>query len=233
MALTREQLENDHFRRTYRERHPELPIQSDEAFHGSLAVALAAHPAGEDAWVFGYGSLIWNPLFEFDERRPATAHGYHRRFCLWTRGNRGSPDAPGLVLALDRGGSCQGMAFRIPAAKLERELLMIWRREMVMGSYRPRWVRVRTAAGEVTALAFTIKRDHPNYAGRLSEAKVAATLATCHGFGGTGAEYLFETVDCLTQHGIHDPHLVRLRDEVARTQTPSAGRPPGCPEAGA
>jgi cation transport protein ChaC len=233
VALTREQLENDHFRRTYRERYPELRIQSDEAFHGSLAETLAAHPAGTDAWVFGYGSLIWNPLFEFDARCPATVHGYHRRFCLWTRGNRGSPDAPGLVLALDRGGSCQGMAFRIPAVKLERELLMIWRREMVMGSYRPRWMRVRTAAGEVTALAFTIRRDHPNYAGKLPEAQVAATLATCRGFGGTGAEYLFETVDCLTRHGIHDPHLARLRERVARALHTGPEARIGCPEAGA
>jgi cation transport protein ChaC len=233
VALTREQLENDHFRRTYRERHPELPIQSDEAFHGSLAAILAEHPAGTDAWVFGYGSLIWNPLFEFDERCPATVHGYHRRFCLWTRGNRGSPEAPGLVLALDRGGCCQGMAFRIPAAKLEHELLMIWRREMVMGSYRPRWVPVRTAAGEVTALAFTMRRDHPNYAGKLSEAKVAATLATCRGFGGTGAEYLFETVDCLTKQGIHDPYLVRLREQVTQAQGCATATATGCPEVGA
>ena len=91
-------------------------------------------------WLFGYGSLIWNPAFEFAEKRPATVHGLHRRFCLRTFLGRGSKDRPGLVLALDRGGCCRGVAFRIAAERVESELDIVWRREMISDAYRPRWL---------------------------------------------------------------------------------------------
>jgi len=118
----------------------------------SRARILAGIEPDEDIWVFGYGSLMWNPAFHYLERRPALLHGWHRSFCLWTPLGRGSPDAPGLVLGLDRGGSCCGIAYRIAAADRDTELALLWQREMVADGYTPRWAAVRCREG--------IARDH-------------------------------------------------------------------------
>ena len=172
--------------------------------------------------MFGYGSLIWNPLFHYEERRRATLRGFHRRFCLWSIMGRGSPDRPGLVLGLDNGGACCGLAYRLPAGKAVEELKLLWRREMVVGSYAPRWARVETAPGEgdrrcveeLRALTFVVNHAHPNYAGRLASDVVAQALASARGHLGSSADYLFHTVDALAAHGLRDLHLEELRDRV-------------------
>jgi len=166
--------------------------------------------------VFGYGSLIWNPAFEFVERRVARVRGFHRRFCLWTHLGRGTPARPGLMLALEQGGSCRGVAFRIADAAARSELEILWRREMIGGSYLARWIVVETDAGPVRAIAFTINRANERYAGRLPEDVMAATIARAHGQLGACAEYLFNTVSHLSALGIRDRPLERLRDQVAR-----------------
>ena len=116
---------------------------SDDALAASLAAALARRPAHADWWVFAYGSLLWNPLFPFVEARPATLRGKHRRFCLWSLASRGTTKSPGLVLGLDQGGTCHGVVYRLPAECAHAELALLWRREMVVGAYQPRWLRVR------------------------------------------------------------------------------------------
>ena len=133
----------------------------------SLTSTLAAKPKGAGWWVFAYGSLLWNPLFPFAEARPAMLRGLHRRFCLYSMAARGTRDAPGLVLALDRGGACRGVVYRLPSPVAIDELHLLWRREMVTGSYQPKWVAVQAADRRMVALAFTIKHDHPQYAGKL------------------------------------------------------------------
>ncbi|NBJ10713.1 gamma-glutamylcyclotransferase [Microvirga sp. SYSU G3D207] len=117
-----------------------LPVLSDAERHASLQATLAAQPAPGEVWLFGYGSLIWNPAFHHTEQKPVLIRGWHREFCLSTPIGRGTPDAPGLVLGLDSGGSCRGVAFRIARAEAEAELELVWRREMVTGAYVPRWV---------------------------------------------------------------------------------------------
>ena len=232
MGLTREDLENDVLRKSYaRERH-DLPLVSGEEFHASLERVLAGWTPGRDLWVFGYGSLIWNPLFHYTERKLATVHGFHRRFCLRSRTGRGSIDNPGLVLGLDFGGSCNGVAFRIAADKAKLELTLIWRREMTLGSYAPRWVKTRTGRRQLRAIAFVVNHAHPHYAGRLPPDALIRTLATAHGRFGSSADYLYQTVDCLAAHGIHDPHLVALRDQVMQA-TGGVHHPVDCPEVGA
>ncbi|HTH97792.1 MAG TPA: gamma-glutamylcyclotransferase [Stellaceae bacterium] len=187
----------------------------------SLAAALAARPktpaAAEDVWLFGYGSLIWNPAFHFADRRIARLHGWHRRFCLWTEMGRGSPGAPGLVLGLKSGGSCIGMAFRIPAAEAETELALVWRREMLHGSYLPRWVTIDcTDLGSVPALTFVVNTKHPRHAGRLDIETVTRTLARASGHFGRCADYFFSTIHALEELGIHDAQLFQLYDRVIR-----------------
>jgi len=191
-----------------------LRVLSDEELAASLGAMLEGVDLSHGVWVFGYGSLIWNPAFHFTDRVVGKIHGFHRRFCLWAHLGRGQPDRPGLMLGLERGGSCRGVAYRIaPEAALE-ELDIIWRREMIGGAYRPRWVRVYTPSGTVRAITFTINHAHERYARDLSDEEAARAIAGASGFLGACADYLINTVDHLAELGIHDRPLERLRDRV-------------------
>jgi glutathione-specific gamma-glutamylcyclotransferase len=216
MQLTRETIRSGSIRRLIAAQDPSLRLLSEPEVRASLAGMLAAPEAPREVWVFAYGSLMWNPAFHFVERRVGLVHGFHRRFCLWTHLGRGSPDAPGLMLALEPGGSCRGVVYRIAADAVQSELEIIWLREMLGRSYLPRWVPVRTPAGAVRAVAFTINRLNERYAGRLPEERVAATIAGASGHLGPCSEYLFNTVAHLEALGIRDRPLMRLRDRVAR-----------------
>lgn len=202
--------------------HGGLRVLSEAELAQSLDQALADHPQpGADVWLFAYGSLIWNPAFHFAERRLARVHGWHRRFCLSTELGRGCPRAPGLVLALDAGGACRGVAYRVPAQEARRELPVVWRREMVTGSYRPRWSRLILEDGQARpGLLFTINRADRHYAPDLSDEDVARRLAVARGVLGTAADYLFSTQEALHAEGIHDQSLERI---ARRVRTLAAG----------
>ena len=187
----------------------------------SLNATLAEAPDGaldRDVWVFGYGSLLWNPAFDYAEKRRGRIYGFHRAYCIWTPLGRGTPENPGLMLALDRGGSCCGAAYRIAADKLEEELAILWSREMALDSYVPTWVAVHTEGGAVGGLTFTINRHHERYAGRLPPDVIAARLARAEGYLGTSAEYLANTIAQLDELGIHDATLLDLHRRVTRLQ---------------
>ena len=164
----------------------------------------------EVLWIFGYGSLIWRPEFDFSERRPAHLHGWHRALKMWSRINRGTPQCPGLVFGLLSGGSCRGMVFRIPAAQGLETLGRLWLREMPTGVYDPRWLDCVTPHGRVRALAFTLSRRSPNFTGELSEARYREIFAHACGRYGTSLEYARQTLEELQRHGIHDAALMRL-----------------------
>jgi cation transport protein ChaC len=189
---------------------PGMVVRSDAEIEASLDAMLAAHDPAADVWVFGYGSLMWNPAFTYAERTVGVVHGYHRRFCLWLEMGRGSPDNPGLMLALDRGGVCRGVAFRIPAAQARSELLLVWRREMFGTAYIARWVQVRMAGATVPAITFVVNRDHPRYAGKVSDAEAAKHIATARGVLGTCESYLDNTMAHLRGLGIRDAGLERI-----------------------
>ncbi len=184
-----------------------LRAHTEEERAESRARMLAETEPDEDVWVFGYGSLMWNPAFHYLERRPALLRGWHRSFCLWTPLGRGSPDNPGLVLGLDRGGSCCGIAYRIAAADRESELALVWQREMVADGYRPRWARIRCREGEARAIVWTINRDGRRYAGKLPAETVARTVATAEGRLGSNRAYLEQTVAHLDELGIAERPL--------------------------
>ena len=214
MPLTRADLESDLLRETFRRTHPGVPVLSDADQEASLRGILSQHEPGSDVWVFGYGSLVWNPLVHHEERRVARMHGFHRSFCLWSHVNRGSLQKPGLVLGLDVGGSCRGVAFRIAQRRAAEELRLLWRREMVLGVYSPRWATVETASDTIKAIAFFANRDHANYAGKLPLETVIKTLVSARGQLGTPAEYLLETVRGLVEHGVRDAYLFELRKRL-------------------
>jgi cation transport protein ChaC len=170
-----------------------------------------------DLWVFGYGSLLWKPSFDFVERRAAIARGWHRSFCIRVSRFRGTPDRPGLMMALDRGGQCRGVAFRIPAAESRASLEALFRRELVVKppGTPPRWVSLTTEAGPVRAITFVVDRASRFYSEGLTPEQVADVLATAAGHWGTCAEYIFNTVSHLEEMGIRDSNLWRLQALVA------------------
>lgn len=186
------------------------PVISPEQREASLKRFIIEIAPGDDAWVFGYGSLMWNPAIHVAESRPGSIHGYHRSFCfdmlLW----RASPECPGLMLALDRGGSCHGVAHRITTEHIGSELRILWMREMVGGIYQPRWVQVRMGDGSVRAITFVANRAHPRYAGKLPAETIAYRIARAAGEFGTNRQYLFELEKHLESLGILDGPMHRL-----------------------
>ncbi len=171
-------------------------------------------PAGADFWVFGYGSLIWNPGFPHIEVRPAQVRGYHRRFCLYSHRYRGTPKIPGLVLGLDRGGSCRGLAFRVPAAEGEEVLDYLYAREMITGAYIPRWVSLTTRQGRLKAVSFVVDPAHEQYTGRLDMDATVELVLQGRGSNGSCIEYLEKTVHHLNALGLPDASLARLLKRV-------------------
>ena len=167
-------------------------------------------PEGRDFWVFGYGSLMWHPGFPHVEVRVARLSGYHRRFCVYSHRYRGTRERPGLVLGLDRGGSCRGLVYRVPAAEGEAAMAYLYEREMVTGVYMPTWLTVATDAGTLSAAGFVVDRAHGQYTGRLSLAETAALIVQGEGERGTCGEYLAKTVGHLEGLGLGAGSLKRL-----------------------
>lgn len=176
----------------------------------SLQSAMARWQPDQDVWVYGYGSLIWRPEFDYTEKRLALLHGYHRSLCLWSRVNRGTPDRPGLVFGLDTGGSCRGMAFRIPAHQVPASMEALWKREMPSGAYLPRWINCRTEQGTLTALVFAMNRHTDAYVRGLSTDHLAHIVRNAHGSYGPCVEYVLETANALRQCNIQDKRLQAL-----------------------
>jgi glutathione-specific gamma-glutamylcyclotransferase len=189
---------------------PGMKVRSDAEIEASLDHMLAAHDPTQDAWVFGYGSLMWNPAIRVVGWHAGRLHGWHRQFCFRLLMGRGTPECPGLMLGLVRGGACHGIAFRIAAAEARDELLLVWRREMFAHAYLPRWVNVATAEGVVRAIAFVANPLHERYVAGLRDAEVAEQLAVARGALGSGADYLGETLSHLRELGLCDRRLERI-----------------------
>jgi cation transport protein ChaC len=213
LSLTRELIARSHPARPPDDQEA-TGLASEEELAASLD-AFLTDLGGDELWLFAYGSLMWRPDFEFAEQRPATLRGWHRRFCLWQWRYRGTPERPGLMLALDRGGSCVGTAYKVVRPDLRAKVMPVWRREMRGRGYRPRWVVAGTPQGPVRALTFVANRDGERYAGRLSDPEIADRIALACGPMGPSADYLLNTVAHCEAMGIHDRHLWRVQALVA------------------
>jgi len=172
-----------------------------------------------DLWVFGYGSLIWDPAIRVREIRTATVTGFHRSFCLKSRIGRGSPETPALIAALDHGGECHGLAFRIGKDDVEAETEILWMREMISNAYVPVFTPVDTPQGSVEALAFVINHDCGRYAPDLGPEETARIIATGEGILGANREYLFNLVEHLDLLGIDDKELRDLHRRVRANES--------------
>jgi cation transport protein ChaC len=198
----------------------------DEEVERSRRAVLAGQD-GEDLWVFGYGSLMWNPGIHFQEVRRARLDGFARRFALATTIGRGTPECPGLVLTLQpRRGACQGLAFRIHRTLVETESRMLWRREMIRGGYCPALLPLDTPQGCVRALVLTANTVHPQYRHDLSLQETAAIIASACGSIGTNRAYLEQLSVQLDVLGIEDGH-VRELSAMVQQKTLHAEHPTG------
>jgi cation transport protein ChaC len=179
---------------------------------------------GEDIWVFAYGSLMWHPGFPHLEVRRGRLYGYHRRFCIYSHIYRGTPERPGLVLGLDRGGSCQGLAFRVPAGEAQEVMDYLYARELVTEVYIPCWLNVATPDGEVRAASFVVDRSHHQYTGELGLEATARLIRQGSGVSGPGLEYLRNTVHHMEALGLAPGYLGRVLDAVERQREgPTSG----------
>ena len=177
-----------------------LPLRDDY-------VALAP---GESLWVFGYGSLMWDPGFPHTQAVRGRIFGYHRRFCILSHHYRGTPECPGLVLGLDRGGSCRGMAFEVAPEHARATLAYLWRREMVSEVYRPTVVSVHLPDGVVSACTFVADPKHEQYRHCHTLEETAALIRQGYGSRGANSEYLRYTVQHLDELGVGDTPLHQL-----------------------
>jgi cation transport protein ChaC len=177
-----------------------------------LAQFLSIVPRG-DLWVFGYGSLMWAPEFPFADRRIGRVHGYHRALCILSSRYRGTPEKPGLVMGLCRGGSCWGMAFRVRSAHAKAALDGLWKREMLNKVYMPRFVPVSLKeTRRVQALAFVADTTHKQFVRELDVDGRARLVAQGVGQRGRCVDYIRNTLDHMRELGVRDPHLARILD---------------------
>jgi glutathione-specific gamma-glutamylcyclotransferase len=166
----------------------------------------------ERFWIFGYGSLMWRPGFEYIRQEPALIHGYHRRLCVYSHVHRGTPEKPGLVLGLDRGGSCHGVAFEIRPEAWDDTVAYLRAREQVTSVYveRSQTVRLISGGAKVEALTYVTDREHRQYAGRLHEASLLTHILQGEGVSGHCRDYVLNTLRHLREMKISDPALERL-----------------------
>lgn len=189
-----------------------------------IAQFLEDLPRG-DLWIFGYGSLMWSPGFRASEKSAALARGYHRAMCILSHRYRGTPDKPGLVMGLCRGGSCWGMAFRVPAARVPRVLRTLWKREMLNKVYVPTLVPVAVGPRRrIRALAFVADTSHRQFVRELDLHGRARLVAQGIGQRGRCVDYIRNTLEHMLALGVNDPHLARVLEaaldlsEAKRTQ---------------
>ena len=220
--ITREDIENGLFEEMIAlgEKNGHFQRMSESERDKSRWGILAQLPKGQDIWLYAYGSLIWSPMIKYVEKRCARLFGYHRQFCMWTKLGRGTPEHPGLTLALEPGGSNKGIACRISANNAEQELKLIWNREMIGGSYLPKVVNLHTINGKkrdiVPAIAFVMNRNHHNYVKKLDPRTMAKVIASAEGPLGKCRDYLFYTVTHLDDLGLSDAKLSKLSKNVRR-----------------
>jgi glutathione-specific gamma-glutamylcyclotransferase len=197
---------------------PDVPHMDDHDYAGVVDDLVSHMETGDPIRVFAYGSLMWNPECDVGSSEVGVLHGWHRAFCMRMLRYRGSMETPGLMMGLDRGGSCRGLVQTLDSADVRASLDAIVRRELITKpcTYSARWLSIKTDAGPVKAITFVIDRKGRFYEGGLCPESTAKRLAHAVGHIGTNAEYLMNTVQHLKGLGISDRNLCRLETLVAR-----------------
>jgi len=209
-------------RKMAEERPGLIRLMSDAERESWLQRTLDSALSLDEIWVFAYGSLIWNPAFHWAEKRRCVVAGYQRNFCFWSYMGRGDPQNPGLMLGLEPGGECTGVAYRIEREQIDTELDIVFRRELMSHAYIPSWIEACEAdTGEARTfhvLAFVMDPNHERYCGAIDRPVAVKHIATAEGPLGRNCDYLFELVEQLQQLKLVDPHLEQLAAEVRAYQ---------------
>jgi cation transport protein ChaC len=189
---------------------------TDADFHRMVETLLNEY-APADLWFFAHGSSMWNPEFEYEECHPAVARGWHRAYCLKSTRRRGTREYPALMVALDRGGSCNGVVYRLPSGEHAAQVDLLMRREVDANPPMNvcRWISVHTSQGPFRALALVADRCGPAYVGKLGVKQVARIVAHAAGHWGSSAQYLHRTVSMLEAFGVRDRNLWAIQVHVA------------------
>lgn len=189
---------------------------SPEEKQQSLLETRAGRPSDEPMWVFGFGSLMWNPCFDYEIKTAAVLKGYDRKFHIWTTRARGTPNNPGLGLCLeDCAGACRGVAFRLVEGDVEAAWERLWEREMGSGIYRPAWVSLESEDHDrIVALTFVVNREHPHYAGPMPSERMADIMAGAKGSYGLCRDYLAGTIEEMRKLDVSDSDLEELLSRV-------------------
>lgn len=186
----------------------------------SLDEALVRVSAMDELWVFGYGSLMWNPGFAHDETLTADLPGFHRAFCLNIEWGRGTADNPGLMLALDNGGHTKGKALRVSDNAFKAATTSLWVREMLTGAYKPHWGTVETDQGHKPSLTFVVNHQSERYLGKLPLEEAARRIGRAKGLMGANFDYIDNMVIEFEKHGIKDDELIALHRAAKAHYTP-------------
>lgn len=214
VTITRDSLLDDAVRTRLQQQYQSVPFLTPEQQRESLAACLSQWCGGRPVHIFAYGSLIWNPAIFCKPLGPGRLFGRHRRMAMKSVFGRGTPDFPGLMLTLLPGGCCDGIVLRIEASHARDELALLWRREMVSGSYCPRWLPVKTPEGWVDCLVFDHNPSHPSFLGALPFEDEVAILSKACGPLGPNKDYIFLTVKALTAWNLRDSRMARLQEAL-------------------
>lgn len=197
----------------YLDSFQDLPGQarwSEQQIRQSMLETLAQRTTGP-VWVFAYGSLIWNPIFHYAQKEAAVLHGWHRSFCIMLNAGRGTPEKPGRMLALQEGGTTEGVAFKLDDDSLLDELWLVWAREMVYGSYLPTWCPLTLANGEqVSAIVFVADPEHIQYVADTSVSATVPIILQAQGILGSNLDYLLQLQQSLLSFNINDAYIHAL-----------------------
>lgn len=212
--LTKHQISSGDYLESFSEIPKEM-LWTLDRIESSMQETLAVRPEGGELWVFGYGSLLWNPLLSFSSQERATLHGWRRSFCMRIIAGRATAEMPGRMLALEPGGFTQGMAFQLTKQAAQEELILLWIREMLTGAYRPIWAPLTLDGGaKITALVFVAEPNHPHYECDSSVKSAALSIASAAGWMGSNAEYVHRLKDALAEFGFIDEYIAHLSEEI-------------------
>jgi|TARA_B110000977_G_scaffold29366_1_gene38193 cation transport protein ChaC len=208
IKLTRENISQGHLGETIRNIPGSDKVLSDEDLVRERRRIIPDNGIGEDIYIFAYGSLLWNPTVEYEKQCIAKIFGFHRSFCMKTKLGRGSFENPGLMLGLDKGGSCKGSAFKLKKNTAIKNIDILFRREMVTGAYKPKLLKTKLESEKtVLSLAFTADKKHKNYFPKSTPKIKADLISKAHGFLGSCEEYLNNTLESLSELNIIDNEM--------------------------
>ena len=219
--ISRESLLNGVMQELFESRAGNVDLMPDDVREKLVQETIDNAPDKSEFRIFAYGSLIWNPAMEIDSTYRCSISGYHRSFCFWTVFGRGSEEQPGLMMGLESGGSCDGLAYSIAQDKLTTELDLLFRRELLSYVYKPTWVNAsfETEPDSGTeVLAFVVDPENERYCSNLDEDTLVSTLALAEGPIGRNSDYLYQLIDHLEELRYEDPELTSLAAKVRAFQ---------------